>query len=64
MSNSETAMTKLIIKGAVAESNLTAPFERHLEDFRSQYKGVSAVSENEQAAFILALSYFATEIQE
>lgn len=64
MSNSETAMTKLIIKGAVAENNLTAPFERHLEHFRMRYKGVSAVSENEQAAFILALSYFAAEVQD
>ena len=59
--NEETA--KLLIRGAVAEAGIEVQFNRHLEEFRQHYYGVKAVSEFEQAAYVLALSYFAAEIQ-
>lgn len=59
--NEETA--KLLIRGAVAEAGIEAQFNRHLEELRKHYSGVKAVGEVEQAAYVLALSYFAAEIQ-
>lgn len=59
--NEETA--KLLIRGAVSEAGVEAEFLRHLEDFRRDYVDVKALGDREQAAYILALSYFAAEIQ-
>lgn len=59
--NEETA--KLLIRGVVAEAGIEVQFNRHLEEFRQHYSGVKAVGEFEQAAYVLALSYFAAEIQ-
>lgn len=59
--NEDTA--KLLIRGAAAEAGIEAQFNRHLENFRTHYTGVKAVSEFELAAYVLALSYFAAEVQ-
>lgn len=55
--------TKMIIRGAVAEACIETEFQRHLADFRKDYVDVKATGDKEQAAYVLALTYFATEIQ-
>lgn len=59
--NEETA--KLLIRGAVVENGIEPQFNRHLDELRKHYTGIKAVSENEQAAYVLALAYFTAEIQ-
>lgn len=57
-------LVRLAIIGQAEEMGLTARMNRHLDDLRRKYQGVKAVGEHEQAAFIMAFSLFATEIQE
>lgn len=62
--SSEEQLIRLAIIGQAEEMGLTARMNRHLDDMRRKYQGVKAVGEQEQAAFIMAFSLFATEIQE
>ena len=59
--NDETA--KLLIRGAVAETGLDEQFNRHLDELRRHYETIKALGEEEQAAYIFALTYFMSGIQ-
>lgn len=55
--------TKLIIRGAVVENCIEEQFNDYLEEFREKFAEVTAEGEPAQAAYMLALSYFAAENQ-
>ncbi|QHJ79751.1 MAG: hypothetical protein [Caudoviricetes sp.] len=57
------SVVKTYIKGFVAENGIEGAFNRHLEELEVKYKGVQAVSDEEAAAFILALAYFGADKQ-
>lgn len=58
----EAETMKLIIKGAVAEAGAEKQFNQYLDDFRQQYDLAKGEGEINQAAYMMALSYFTSEL--
>ena len=58
------SLIRLSVIGQAEEAGITERMNRHLDDLRRKYQGVKAVGETEQAAFVLAFTLFAMEVQE
>lgn len=58
------SLVRLAIIGQAEEAGITERMNRHLDDLRRKYQGVKAVGEMEQAAFVMAFTLFAIEVQQ
>lgn len=58
------SLVRLAIIGQAEEAGITERMNRHLDDLRRKYQGVKAVGETEKAAFVLAFTLFAIEVQQ
>lgn len=64
MEKNDAAMVKMLIRGAVAEAGVEEQFTRDLQTFRDMYQARKEQGDKESGAFLLAVTYFGTEVQE
>lgn len=64
MKKNDAAMVKMLIRGTVAEAGVDEQFTRDLQTFRDMYQARKEQGEKESGAFLLAVTYFCTEVQE
>ncbi len=64
MKNNEQHLAKMIIRGTVAEAEIETEFSEALNQLKELHKSAKAKGEKNEGAFLLALAYLGSEMQQ